>query len=166
MIASRTLAHKRKLPSATHVVVDLYVQYSQLMNHSLRRCHPYARKSALQAVVSGLKLTLQATRRTPHGASCLVLAMSAWSVKNRRAASRHCRDARVYVIRLRPCMTPSSPPPRKRTHQHPAFHLSHLAGGWCTWNRVRSSAQRSNARWGTSRRGCVSRGHRRRAGAV
>ena len=30
------------------------------------------------------------------GASRLVLAMSAWSVKTRRAPSRHCRDARVY----------------------------------------------------------------------
>ena len=31
-----------------------------------------------------------------HGVSRLVLAMSAWSVKTRRAPSRHCRDARVY----------------------------------------------------------------------
>ena len=30
----------------------------------------------------------------PHGASRLVLAVSAWSVKTRRAPSRHCRDAR------------------------------------------------------------------------
>ena len=41
-------------------------------------------------------LTLHGTRRTPHGASRLVLAMSAWSVKTRRAPSRRCRDARVY----------------------------------------------------------------------
>ena len=45
---------------------------------------------------SRMQLTLHATRRAPHGASCLVLAMSAWSVKTRRAPSRHCRDASVY----------------------------------------------------------------------
>ena len=65
-------------------------------NQFTRRCHPYARKSASQAVLSRMQLTLHATRRTPHGASCLVLAMSARSVKTRRAPSRHCRDARVY----------------------------------------------------------------------
>ena len=37
-----------------------------------------------------------ATSRTPHGAARVVLAMSAWSVKTRRAPSRHCRDAKVY----------------------------------------------------------------------
>ena len=55
----------------------------------------YARKSASQAVLSRMQLTLDATHRTPHGASRLVLAISAWSVKIRRAPSRHCRDARV-----------------------------------------------------------------------
>ena len=65
-------------------------------NQSIRRCHPYARKSASRAVLSVMQLTIQATRRTPHGASRLVLAMSAWSVKTRRAPSRHCRDANVY----------------------------------------------------------------------
>ena len=65
-------------------------------NQFIRRCHPYARKSASQAVLSRMQLTLHATRRTPHGASRLVLAMSAWSVKTRRAPSRRCRGARVY----------------------------------------------------------------------
>ena len=64
--------------------------------HSTRR-HPYARKSASRTVLSRMQHTLYATRRTPHGASlCLVLAMSVWSVKTRRAPPRHCRDARVY----------------------------------------------------------------------
>ena len=49
-----------------------------------------------KAVVSRIKLALQATHRIPHGASRSVLAVSAWSVKTRRAPSRHCRDARVY----------------------------------------------------------------------
>ena len=43
-----------------------------------------------------MQLTLHATRQTPHGASRLVPAMSAWSVKTRCAPSRHCKDARVY----------------------------------------------------------------------
>ena len=44
-------------------------------------------KSASQAVLSRMLLTLHATRRTPHGDSRLVQAMSAWSVEIRRAAS-------------------------------------------------------------------------------
>ena len=43
-----------------------------------------------------MQLTLHATHPTPHGASRLVQAMSAWWVKTRRPPSRHCRDARVY----------------------------------------------------------------------
>ena len=43
-----------------------------------------------------MQLTLHTARRTPHSASHLVQAMSAWSVKTRRAQSPHCRDARVY----------------------------------------------------------------------
>ena len=43
-----------------------------------------------------MQLTLHAAHRTSHGASRLVLAMSAWSMKTRRAPSRHGRDARVY----------------------------------------------------------------------
>ncbi|CAN0169454.1 unnamed protein product, partial [Laminaria digitata] len=53
-------------------------------------------KSASHAVLRRMQLTLRATRRTPHGASRLVQAMSAWSVKTARAPSRHCRDARIY----------------------------------------------------------------------
>ena len=52
-------------------------------------------KSASNAFLSRMQLTLHETRRTPHGASRLVLAMSAWSLKTRRAPSRHCKDARV-----------------------------------------------------------------------
>ena len=44
------------------------------------------------AVLSRRQLTLHATLRKPHGASRLVLAMSAWSVKTRRAPSRHCKE--------------------------------------------------------------------------
>ena len=52
-------------------------------------------QSASQVVLSRIQFTIHATRRTPHGASRLVQAMSALSVKTRRAPSRHCRDARV-----------------------------------------------------------------------
>ena len=45
-------------------------------------------------VLSSMKLTLHATRRTPHGASRLVHAMPARSVKTRQAPFRHCGDAR------------------------------------------------------------------------
>ena len=55
-------------------------------------------KSASQAALinSRMQLTLHATRRTTHGASRLVQAMSLWLVKTRRAPSRHRRNARVY----------------------------------------------------------------------
>ena len=42
-------------------------------------------QSGLQAILSKMQLTLHATRRTPHGASRLVQAMSASSVKTRHA---------------------------------------------------------------------------------
>ena len=64
------------------------------------RCHPKESrpkvpKSVLRAVFGRVHFTLHATHRTPHGASLLVQAMSAWLVKTRRAPSRHSRDARV-----------------------------------------------------------------------
>ena len=55
-------------------------------------------KSVLRAVLGRMQFTLQATRRTNHGASRLAQAMSAWLVKTRRAASRQSRDARVYGL--------------------------------------------------------------------
>ena len=53
--------------------------------------------SGSQVGLSRTQVALHATHRTPHGASRLVHAMSAWSVKTRRAPSRLCRDARVYT---------------------------------------------------------------------
>ena len=55
-------------------------------------------KSASHAVLGRMQITLHGTRRTPHGASRLVQAMSAWLVKARHAPSRHCRDARVIPL--------------------------------------------------------------------
>ena len=41
-------------------------------------------RSVLRAVLGRMQFTLHATRRTSHGALCLVQAMSAWLVKTRR----------------------------------------------------------------------------------
>ena len=85
--------------------------------HTREQINPFdavihnAKTSASQVVISRMQLTLHATRRTPHGASRLVLAMSAWSVKIRRAPPRHCRVARVYghMTKMRSCMILSTP---------------------------------------------------------
>ena len=66
-----------------------------------------------QAVLSRMQLTLHASRRTPHGASRLVLAMSAWSVKTRRAPSWHCWDTRVYGHTTTAMHDMSTPLPRR-----------------------------------------------------
>ena len=44
----------------------------------------------------GCSSPLMRLAQTPHGASHVVQAVSAWSVKTRRVPSRHCRDATVY----------------------------------------------------------------------
>ena len=73
-------------------------------------------------------LTLHATRRTPHGASRLVQAMSAWLVKTRCAPPRHSRDARVYghtttAMHKLSTPPPSAPPPPPPPHLLPPRHL-------------------------------------------
>ena len=68
-------------------------------------------KSVLRAVLGRIQLTLHATRRTSHGASRLVQAMSAWLVKTRRAPSRQSRDARVYGQTTTAMHKLSTPPP-------------------------------------------------------
>ena len=57
----------------------------------------------------GCSFNLHATRRTPHGASRLVHALSGWLVKTRRAPPRHYRDARIYGLEATPRMTMGSP---------------------------------------------------------
>ena len=54
-------------------------------------------RTASQVVLSRLQLKFHSTHQTLHGASRLLQAMSAWSVKTRRAPPRHCTDARVYI---------------------------------------------------------------------
>ena len=63
------------------------------------------------AVLGRMQFTLHATHRTPHGASRLVQAMSAWLVKTRSAPSRHSRDARVYGHTTTAMHKLSPPPP-------------------------------------------------------
>ena len=51
-------------------------------------------------------------RLTPLRAWCKVQAMSAWSVKTRRAPSRQCRDVRVYGHTTTAMHSNEYPPPR------------------------------------------------------
>ena len=71
-------------------------------------------KSVLRAVLGRIQFTLHATRRTPHGASRLVQAMSAWLVKTRRAPSRHTKGARAYCHTTMAMHKLSTPPPSKK----------------------------------------------------
>ena len=77
---------------------------------------PPPRPSLSPELLIRKQLTLRATRRTPNGASRLVHAMLAWSVKTRRAPSRHRRDARVYGLKntaLHETSTSSLSPPTR-----------------------------------------------------
>ena len=68
-------------------------------------------KSASQAVLCRMQRTFHATRRTPHGASCLVRAMSTWSMKPGILRPGVVGMRGSMVIRLRPCMNIEYPPP-------------------------------------------------------
>ena len=70
------------------------------------------RKSALQAVLSRMQLTLHRTRRLPHGASRMVHAIATWSMNTGRASAQHCRDARVYRHTATAMHENDYPPPR------------------------------------------------------
>ena len=65
--------------------------------------------SASQVVLSRMLLTLRSTRRTNHGASCLMWAMFAWSVKPLRPGIVEIR--RSTVSKLRSCTIRAPPPP-------------------------------------------------------
>ena len=87
-------------------------------NKSIHSTLPSIRKSASKAVLSRMQLTLHASCPTPHGASRLAQAMSAWSMETRRAPSRHRRDARVYghtttVVHDNEYAPPPSPPQKE-----------------------------------------------------
>ena len=83
-------------PRGSFVVYPLLsLEVAAPENESIRSTLSSTCKTASQAVLSRMQLTLHAARPTPHGASRLVRAMSAWSVKMRRAPSQRCGDARV-----------------------------------------------------------------------
>ena len=90
-----------------------------------------------------MQLTHHATRRTPHGASRLVQAMSAWAVKTRRAPSRHCGDARVYDLTTTAMHehgvhpTPDLPPPPSNCLCMPCketYRIQHGEHSFCLYN--------------------------------
>ena len=81
-------------------------------------------------ILGRMQLTLHATRRTAHGASRLVQAMSAWLVKTRHAPSRHSRDARVYGHTTTAIHKLSTPPPHRLSSclsQHQPRSLSQFS---------------------------------------
>ena len=80
-------------------------------------------KSVLRAVLGRMQFTFHAARQTPHGASRLVLAMSAWLMKTRRAPSGHSRDARVYGHTTTAMHELSTPPPPLRRKQGNWKHI-------------------------------------------
>ena len=75
------------------------------MTSMCKKCPPQKR------FFSRMQLDHHATRPRPQGASCLVQAMSVWSVKTRHAPSPHCRNARVYGHTTTAMHDMSTPPP-------------------------------------------------------
>ena len=59
----------------------------------------------------------------PHGASRLVLAMSAWPVKTRRAFSRHCRYSTVNGQMTSNQQMNTPPPPRPPNSFDAVIHM-------------------------------------------
>ena len=125
---------------------------SQKTNGVIRHCLPSTRlyaqvpKSASQAVFSRVESTFHATRRTPHGASRLVKAMSARMI-TRRAPSRHRKDARIrpgthaFSPRLPPPVTPLSlpPSPNPLTHGFRPYAANYpLKQRYCMYSTKRS----------------------------
>ena len=97
------------MPEASNKRLRSPIQKKKKKN---RRCHPCARNSASLAVLSRMQLTLSVTRRTPHGVSRSVQAMSAWSVQTRRAPSGIVGIRGVYghtTTAMHDMSTPPSP---------------------------------------------------------
>ena len=88
--------------------------FSPTRHKSINSALSFTQKSLPQKrFLVRMQLTLDATLPTPHDASRLVQAMSAWSVITRHALSRHCRGARVYgqtTTTMHDMSTPRTPP--------------------------------------------------------
>ena len=118
MVASRSVNTIRH-PRDSYIVIPVAVSGVATPENEVThwRCHRKQGsrrklpKSVLQAVLGRMQFILHATRRTPHGASISVQAMSAWLVKTRRGPSQHGRDARVYGLSTTAMHKLSTPPP-------------------------------------------------------
>ena len=98
-IEDRTYCTHKKNMSTVSII--LFINFLKLSS---------MRKSASPAVLSRMQLTLHATRRTPHDASRLVQALSAWSMKTRVLCPGIVGMRGSMVIRLRLCMISSTHP--------------------------------------------------------
>ena len=87
-------APTRQIHSIPVAVSESDYQVHQKKNKSVEAVVHF--KYFSRVVLSRVQPTFHATRPTPHGASRLVQAMSAWLVKTQRAPSRHCRATSVY----------------------------------------------------------------------
>ena len=87
-------------------------------------------KSVLRAVLGRMQFTLHATRRAPHGASRLVQAMSAWSVKTRRLRPGIVGMQGSMVIRLRPCINRVHPPLESPPGLYYTWYIGWVGVGW------------------------------------
>ena len=112
MVVSRKCVHG-EVPTRQVHNISMSLEMATLEIKSINMTLSFIyKKSVSKAVFSRMQLTLHATRPTPHGASRLVQAMSAWSVKTRRAPSRHRKDAKVYghvATAMHDMSTPPSP---------------------------------------------------------
>ena len=90
------VSHPTRQSHGIHIAVSGSGHTTKHLNE-LDAYHQYARNFVSKAVFMRTQLILTCDwRNTSRFASRLMQASSAWSVKTRRAPSRHCRDARVY----------------------------------------------------------------------
>ena len=129
------------------LAIDSSAAPPPVSGHKLsRRYHPcpskYARGAEIRltTVLSKVLLTRHATRRTPHGASRLLDATFAWSVKIRPAPFRTRRDASVYGPMTTGMHDNESPPSKLRQ-----FHLDGIRSNtWCSRPRPSTSGLTSS----------------------
>ena len=134
MIASRGVNMVRH-PRGSYIAIPIVVSgvatpenkcNSMALSSISKKVGTRCRSPSYEREPGRMQVTVHATGRTPHGASRLVQAMSAWLVKTRRAPSRHNRDARAYghtttamhdtmVTPLPPNDPPPPPPPPTKT---------------------------------------------------
>ena len=130
MIASHSVNNMVRHPRGSYIIIPIAVSgvatpenKVQLIDAVIHKqeSRRKVQKSALRAVLGRMQFTLHATP-TPHGASRLVQAMSAWLAKTRRAPSRHCRDAMVCghaTTAMHKLGTPLPPPPNCLVGENP-----------------------------------------------